>query len=91
MEIGAQVSLYPLGQSDLSPAIEAVWKALQAHGLSPQPGAMSTLVQGNDRTVFAALRDAFADATQYGGAVMVVTISNVCPAQLPEGSTAHDA
>jgi uncharacterized protein YqgV (UPF0045/DUF77 family) len=80
MEISAQVSLYPLGQSDLGPAIEAVWKALGSHGLAAQPGAMSTLVQGNDRTVFAALRDAFTEATQYGGAVMVVTVSNVCPA-----------
>jgi hypothetical protein len=44
-------------------------------------------VQGDDQAVFAALRDAFADATQYGGAVMVVTVSNVCPA--PEGSVAH--
>ena len=90
MGISAQVSLYPLGQSDLAPAIDAVWKALRAHGLSPQPGAMSTLVQGEDQTVFEALRDAFADATQFGGAVMVITVSNVCPAP-PEGSTAHHA
>jgi uncharacterized protein YqgV (UPF0045/DUF77 family) len=91
MYISAQVSLYPLGQSDLAPAIEAVWKALRAHGLAPQPGAMSTLVQGDDRPVFAALRDAFAEAARYGGAVMVVTVSNMCPAQVPEGSRARDA
>jgi uncharacterized protein YqgV (UPF0045/DUF77 family) len=90
MEISAQVSLYPLGQSDLAPAIEAVWKELRSHGLSPRPGAMSTLVQGNDQAVFAALRDAFAEATHYGGAVMVLTISNVC-AVTPHGNRAHDA
>ena len=88
--MSAQISLYPLGQSDLAPAIEAVWKALRSHGLSPQPGAMSTLVEGSDQTVFAAMRDAFADATQYGGAVMVVTVSNVCPAP-PERRQPHDA
>jgi len=85
MQVSAQVSLYPLGQSDLSPAIEAVWEALHTHGLAPQPGTMSTLVQGDDGAVFAALREAFAGATQYGGAVMVVTVSNVCPARVPEG------
>jgi uncharacterized protein YqgV (UPF0045/DUF77 family) len=90
MGISAQVSLYPLGQSDLAPAIEAVWEALRTHGLAPQPGAMSTLVQGEDQTVFAALRDAFADATQFGGAVMVITVSNVCPVP-PEGSAGHHA
>jgi len=79
MQVSAQVSLYPLSQSDLGPPIEAVWQALRSHGLSIEPGAMSTVVQGDDQTVFAALRDAFADATQYGGAVMVVTVSNVCP------------
>lgn len=82
MEISAQVSLYPLGQSDLSPAIEAVWEALRGQGLEPQPGTMSTLVQGDDEVVFAALRDAFAGAAQFGGAVMVVTVSNICPSRM---------
>jgi uncharacterized protein YqgV (UPF0045/DUF77 family) len=90
MEISAQVSLYPLGQSDLAPAIDAVWKALHAHGLAAQPGTMSTLVQGDDGTVFEALREAFAGATQYGGAVMVVTVSNVCPVRVTEGSAVHE-
>lgn len=87
MQLSAQVSLYPLGQSNLAPAIEAVWEALRAHGLSPQPGAMSTLVLGDDQTLFAALREAFANAAKYGGAVMVITISNVCPAP----SEGHEA
>ncbi len=86
MHISAQVSLYPLGQSDLAPAIEAVWEALRDHELDPQAGTMSTLVEGDDGVVFAALRDAFAGAAQFGGAVMVVTVSNVCPAEAPEES-----
>jgi uncharacterized protein YqgV (UPF0045/DUF77 family) len=80
MFVSAQVSLYPLGQSDLDPAIGTVWKALEAHGLGYQAGTMSTLLEGDDMQVFDALRDAFAGAADLGGAVMVVTVSNACPA-----------
>ena len=79
MFVSAQVSLYPLGQTDLDPAIGAVWKALGAHGLGYQAGTMSTLVEGEDVEVFAALREGFAGAADLGGAVMVVTVSNACP------------
>jgi uncharacterized protein YqgV (UPF0045/DUF77 family) len=91
MEISAQISLYPLGQSDLGPAIAAVWKALRGYGLALEPGTMSTIVHGDERSVFAALRDGFAEATQYGGAVMVVTVSNVCPAKRPESNVQGSA
>lgn len=91
MEISAQVSLYPLGQSNLAAPIEAVWNAFRNHGLSFQPGAMSTLLQGDEQGIFAALQDAFAQATHYGGAVMVITLSNVCPARVPREHSADDA
>jgi uncharacterized protein YqgV (UPF0045/DUF77 family) len=79
MAVSAQVSLYPLGQSDLSPAIQAVWKAFANHKLVYQPGSMSTMLEGDEATVFAALRDAFQAAAEYGGTVMQVTVSNACP------------
>jgi uncharacterized protein YqgV (UPF0045/DUF77 family) len=82
MFVSAQVSLYPLGQSDLDPAIGAVWNALEAHGLGYQPGTMSTLVEGESDQIFAALHEAFAGAADLGGAVMVVTVSNACPARV---------
>lgn len=77
--ISAQVSLYPLGQADLAPAIQAVLDVLAAHRLPYKVGSMSTLTWGDDEAVFAALREAFAAATQFGPAVMVTTISNACP------------
>lgn len=40
MGIAAQVSLYPLRQDHLSPAIGEVVKALQEHGLETQMGSM---------------------------------------------------
>jgi len=79
MAISAQVSLYPLGQSDLWPAIKAVWQALEKHGLGYRPGPMSTLLEGEEEAVFAALRDAFQAAAEHGSTVMVVTLSNACP------------
>ena len=81
MQISAQLSLYPLGQADLSPAIDAVWQALHAYGLSVEPGTMSTMIRGEDGLVFAGLRESFAQAAQFGGTVMVVTLSNACPAR----------
>jgi len=55
--ISAQVSVYPLRQEHLSPAVEAVKEELEAHGLRPEIGAMSTQVVGKVEAVFAALRD----------------------------------
>ncbi len=79
IEISAQVSLYPLGQEDLGPAIQAVLNVLAARDLPHRVGPMSTLVWGDEEVVFAALREAFVAAAQLGHAVMTVTVSNACP------------
>lgn len=89
--VSAQVSLYPLGQADLAPAIEAVLAVFATYGLDYQVGAMSTLVWGDDERIFAALRAAFAAAVEHGPAVLVVTLSNACPAALPHVSTGGSA
>ena len=94
MGVTAQVSVYPLGQTQLEPAIKAVWEVFRAHGLYHQSGPMSTRLEGNEETVFTALRDAFQAAAQFGGTVMTVTISNACsPLQSPppRGETAAHA
>lgn len=79
MQIGAQVSLYPLGQADLLPGIQEVWGALEEAGLEAAPGPLSTLVFGPDQDIFEALRRGFARAVALGPAVMVITITNACP------------
>ena len=73
--ISAQVSIYPLKQDKLSPAIDAVLEAFAKHGIESQTGAMSTMVWGDDENVFAALLDAFRKAASLGEAVMVMTVS----------------
>jgi uncharacterized protein YqgV (UPF0045/DUF77 family) len=77
--VSAQVAIYPLRQDRLTPAVTAVSAALQAAGLQPQVGPMSTLVTGETTAVFRALEDAFARAGALGHVVMTVTVSNACP------------
>jgi uncharacterized protein YqgV (UPF0045/DUF77 family) len=79
MIVSAQVSIYPLRQDRLTPAITAMREALEAAGLRPDVGAMSTVVTGEAAAVFAALQEGFVDAGTAGHVVMTVTISNACP------------
>jgi uncharacterized protein YqgV (UPF0045/DUF77 family) len=91
MQVSAQVSLYPLGQSNLGPAIEAALRVFKAQGLDYRVGSMSTLVAGEDEAVFEALRDAFQAAAAHGGTVMAFTVSNACPAVPSHGKPVSDA
>jgi uncharacterized protein YqgV (UPF0045/DUF77 family) len=77
--ITAQVSLYPLGKADLSPAIDEALRILREHGLDVEVGAMSSLVAGDEKTIFTALQSAFSRIAEQGPVVMVATFSNACP------------
>jgi tRNA-Thr(GGU) m(6)t(6)A37 methyltransferase TsaA len=79
MGIAAQVSLYPLRQESLSPAIDEALRVFQEHSLHVEPGAMSSLIAGDDALVFAALQEAFRRAAEQGEVVMIATFSNACP------------
>jgi len=81
VRVSAQVSLYPLRQQKLGPAIETLRLALEREGLELQTGPMSTLVAGDSGRVFAALQRAFEDAARRGDVVLVVTVSNACPVE----------
>jgi hypothetical protein len=54
MIASAQISVYPLRQDRLGPAIETVREALADRGLKPEVGPMSTIVVGEDTVLFAA-------------------------------------
>ena len=79
MGITAQVSLYPLRQETLSPIIDEALQTFQEHGLQVEPGSMSSLITGDDDTIFAALQEAFRGAAGQGHVVMIATFSNACP------------
>ena len=76
--IKAELSIYPLRQDVLGPAIESAVQALREAGLEPLVGAMSTAIQGDRSQLFAALERAFEAASATGGLVMTVHISNAC-------------
>lgn len=82
-QISAQVSLYPLRQPSIGPIIREAVRTLREHGLKVEMGPMSTLVWGEEESVFTALQQAFHRAAEQGDVVMVVTFSNACPR--PEG------
>jgi uncharacterized protein YqgV (UPF0045/DUF77 family) len=77
--IAAQVSLYPLRQASIGPPIRQAMRVLRQRGLETRIGEMSTLVWGEEGALFAAMQEAFHQATESGDAVMVVTLSNACP------------
>lgn len=79
VEITAQVSVYPLREAKLGPAIARFLEIARQHGLDVAPGPMSTLISGDDQTIFAALQGAFRSVESDGQTVMVVTLSNACP------------
>jgi uncharacterized protein YqgV (UPF0045/DUF77 family) len=79
MIASAQVSLYPLRQQRLTPAIDAVRTTLEARGLAPRVGPMSTQITGESADIFAALAEAFTMAAAAGDVVMTITVSNACP------------
>jgi uncharacterized protein YqgV (UPF0045/DUF77 family) len=77
--VSAQISLYPLRQEKLGPAIEALRLALEREGLAPEVGPMSTVVTGETGSIFAALQRGFEAAAARGPVALVVTLSNACP------------
>jgi uncharacterized protein YqgV (UPF0045/DUF77 family) len=77
--VSAQVSLYPLRQESIGPTIREAVRVLRRRGLSIRVGEMSTLVWGEEGTLFDALQEAFHRAAAAGDTVMTVTLSNACP------------
>ena len=78
-QIGAQFSVYPLSQAHLRPVVEAALQGATAAGLDVTVGHLSTFAAGDEESVFAGLRAAFAAAKSFGPTVMVVTLSSGLP------------
>jgi uncharacterized protein YqgV (UPF0045/DUF77 family) len=79
MLVSAQIGLYPLRESHLSPVIDDALNTFKEHGLAVSQGAMSSVVSGDDEALFAAMRDVFRKNSEQSDIVMVVTLSNACP------------
>jgi uncharacterized protein YqgV (UPF0045/DUF77 family)/predicted enzyme related to lactoylglutathione lyase len=78
-EVHLQLSVYPLRQPHLRPAIEAALRAAAGEGVEVVVGPLSTLVRGDEAAVFAALRAAFRAAASSGSTVVVATLAGGAP------------
>jgi uncharacterized protein YqgV (UPF0045/DUF77 family) len=70
----AYTSAMAMRQEHLSPAIEAVTRALELHELQPEVGTMSTQITGDADSVFVALEEAFRAAAATGHVVMTLPL-----------------
>lgn len=61
-----QFSLYPLREDHLRPAIAAAVRATGTAGAEVTVGHLSTFAQGDEESVFRAVRAAFAAAKPFG-------------------------
>ena len=79
MFLAAQVSIYPLRQPRLSPAIDKALGIFEQRGLEVTPGTMSSVVSGDDEALFTAIKEVFQQTSEQGEVVMIITLSNACP------------
>lgn len=77
-EVSAQISVYPLRQQSIGPAIREVVQILNQRSVKTRVDEMSTLALGEEQAVFDALKEAFHRAAERGDMVMVITLSNAC-------------
>lgn len=78
MTVQAEISVYPFGEADLSPAIEDFVGVLREQGLDPKMGSMSTIVAGESQVVFSAIEKAFALVAAAHRCAVIVKYSNAC-------------
>ena len=80
-KVGLQLSLYPLRQAHLRPAIQAAVRAAAGAGVELTVGRLSSFASGDEEAVFAAVRAAFVAARSFGPTVLVVTLSSGLPSE----------
>jgi len=78
MNVEAEVSMYPLRNSDLSKPIGRFLERLEQAGLNLELGSMSSHVVGECADLFRALGDAFEKGAEEGDVVLVMKVSNAC-------------
>jgi len=81
MKIQAELSLYPLKTGSLEKTVGCFIEKLSRTGISVAPGAMSTLVAGENEEVFRAVSRCFAEACATDEVVLVAKFSNACPTE----------
>ncbi len=76
--ISCQLCFYPLAKQSYDDDIKKVLEIIRDSGLKHQTGIMSTVIQGDQKRIFALLQKIFSTMAPICGFVMDVKISNVC-------------
>ena len=80
-DISIQVSLYPLGDTDITQNIMEFLNIFEKHDLRYELGSMSTVIAGETSTVFNALEEAYRYTADKNKFVLVCTMSNAVPTE----------
>ncbi len=76
--IGIQVSIYPLREKSLSPALNKFWDKLEERKLKFEVNSFSTIIWGEEDEIFDFLKEVWKEIAEDRSIVMVVTLSNAC-------------
>jgi uncharacterized protein YqgV (UPF0045/DUF77 family) len=79
MMVQAELSLYPLGISDISEPIHRFCDELRKNGMEVHVGAMSSIVNGECENLMGAIAKATEAIGNTGQFVLSCKISNACP------------
>ena len=79
MKVQAEISLYPLRQSELTKPIQQFVQFLEGNKLQVKTGPMSSFVTGDSQVVFENLQKAFEQLAKEYEVVLTAKISNACP------------
>ncbi|MBN1196134.1 MAG: thiamine-binding protein [Candidatus Aminicenantes bacterium] len=79
MRIQAELNFYPLGTDAVGERVQTFVDGLSLPGISVYPGAMSTVIAGEEAKVFQALQHCFSQSAQAGSVVLCARFSNACP------------
>ena len=74
--IALQVSLYPIGEKDITKPLNAFWKFLKEENINYKITPLSTITWGKDEEkLYMTICKAYQKAREMGPAVMVITLT----------------
>ena len=81
MNVQAEISLYPLRTPAVGEAIDRFLDTLEASGIDVHASAMSSRATGEVGDLFEGLGQAFETVAESRDIVLVLKVSNACPAE----------
>ena len=79
MNIEVEASLYPLTEEFLEHPVKDFADILEKHGCEVEHTPLSSIVKGDSKKVFEAIRIGYEQSAQKSGCVLMIKACNVCP------------